>query len=889
MIGRTLAHYEITSLLGKGGMGEVYRAKDLKLGRDVAIKMLPEEFARDPERVARFEREAKLLASLNHPNIAAIHGLEEAGGTHFLVMELVEGETLADQIEKGPIPVEESLKLALQIAEALEAAHERGIVHRDLKPANIKVTPDGRVKVLDFGLAKAFAAEQTDRNLSNSPTLSNAATQQGVILGTAAYMSPEQAKGKAVDRRADIWAFGIVLYEMLAGQPVFREEDVAETLASVVKASINLDLLPANIHPRVREVIIRCLQKEQKNRYRDIGDARYEIERVLTDPSGVIVQSIPATESRRKLPSLFACAAAALFLGLIIAGVAVWHLKPIPPPEPKQVMRFEYELPEGRQIRTVNIQAVTVALSPDGNWLAYSTPEGLYLRSMGDWAAELLVGTEGALYPFFSPDNQWIGYVSGGMLRKIAIGGGAPVALCDAAVDGGFSWTSDNRILHGSGGSIQWVSADDGGKLEPLFEGMESDIGAPQMLPDGESILFTTGATLPHKIMVRSRKSGESKVLFEGGFARYINTGHILYGVGNNLYARRFDPNTLEVAGGPIPLVVNVFNGAWVWEYAVSDSGTLVYIPGASASVGKRILVWVDREGKEAPIAVAPDNYRTLKISPDGKQIAVSIFTGANENIHVLDVGRPNMRSLTFNTLNDTYPLWTPDGKKIVFTSARNEGVSICRKSADGTGETESLSSLLSYPIVPCSWSKDGKILALMAVGYDIEMLYMEGHRGLSPLLHERYPVYNPQIHPDGKLMAYTSDESGQTELWVCPFPEVKKARWKVSTNGGRGPRWSIDGRELFYWADNALMVVSVETGPTFIHGTPKVQFRKTPAQTDVLGTQVISWDIHPDGERFLMLKPAEATDADSSAEPPHKINIVVNWFEELKRRAAGK
>jgi eukaryotic-like serine/threonine-protein kinase len=430
MIGKTLAHYEITSLLGKGGMGEVYQAKDLKLGRDVAIKVLPDQFARDADRVARFQREAKLLASLNHPNIAAIYGLEESGGTNFLVLELVEGDTLADQIKRGPIPVENSLKLALQIAEALEAAHEKGVIHRDLKPANIKVTPDGKAKVLDFGLAKAFAGEQTDLSLSNSPTLSDMATMQGVILGTAAYMSPEQARGKPVDKRTDIWAFGCMLYEMLTGTAAFQGEDVTEILAAVVKSGVDLDLLPANIHPRVREIITRCLQKDLRKRYYDIADVRCDIEQVLADPGGAFVQTIAATERRSKIRTILPWVAAAVGITAIIVGAAIWTLKPAPPPEPKRVMRFEYELPGDQQFEDLTERAF--AVSPDGSQFVYKTDKGLYLRSITDLNARLIPGTgENPQKPFFSPDGQWIGYVSGadGKLKKISLNGGVPVYL----------------------------------------------------------------------------------------------------------------------------------------------------------------------------------------------------------------------------------------------------------------------------------------------------------------------------------------------------------------------------------------------------------------------------------------------------------------------------
>ncbi|MBP1611037.1 MAG: serine/threonine protein kinase [Acidobacteria bacterium] len=459
MIGKTLGHYQITSQLGKGGMGEVYQAKDQKLGRDVAIKVLPEEFARDADRVARFQREAKLLASLNHPNIAAIHGLEESGGTNFLVLELVPGETLADRIKAGPIPVEESLKLALQIAEALEAAHEKGVIHRDLKPANIKVTPESKVKVLDFGLAKAYAGDREDVNLSNSPTLSDAATQQGVILGTAAYMSPEQARGKPVDKRADIWAFGCVLFEMLTGRAAFSGRDVTDILAAVIRSEPDWKRLPANLHWRLRELLERCLEKEAKDRYSGINDARVEIQKVLADPSGLFAQSVTAKKAQTRLRSMLPWAVA--ILGIVLVGVAVWNLRK---PEPRQVMRFEYELPEGQQLNGL-------AVSPDGKQFVYGTANGLYIRSVDELTAKLIAGTEGSTQqPFFSPDGKSIGYfsVNDRQLKKIAISGGAPVTLCAVTQLLGAWWGADNTILYGQiPGDMMQVSGN--GELRNLL------------------------------------------------------------------------------------------------------------------------------------------------------------------------------------------------------------------------------------------------------------------------------------------------------------------------------------------------------------------------------------------------------------------------------------
>jgi serine/threonine protein kinase len=508
--GMRISSYEILAPIGAGGMGEVYQAKDQKLGRDVAIKILPEEFAKDAYRVARFQREAKLLASLNHPNIAAIYGLEESGGSNFLVLELVEGETLADQLIRGAIPAEEALKLALQIAEALEAAHEKGVIHRDLKPANIKVTPDGKVKVLDFGLAKAFGAEQTDLNLSNSPTLSNAATQMGVILGTAAYMSPEQARGKSVDKRTDIWAFGCVLFEMLTGKAAFQGEDVTEILASVVKGGANLDLLPANVHPRAREIITRCLQKDLKRRYRDVGDVQYELEQMQS--LGIAsLQTANDAVPQLRLRALPPWLAVGVVFCAIIAGIAGWELKP---PEPRLVTRFDYVPPED-ELRIPGGFPM-LAVSPDGRKYVYSTEREILLRSMDGLNSRRIVSaTNSPSIPFFSPDGQKIGYwaVSENKLKTIPVGGGAQVALCNVGTVQGASWAEENTIIYAEGGKgILRVSAN-GGTPETLIPEKDETFYHPRILPGGKSVIFTLGPS-PYKIVVQSLESKVRKVLF---------------------------------------------------------------------------------------------------------------------------------------------------------------------------------------------------------------------------------------------------------------------------------------------------------------------------------------------------------------------------------------
>jgi serine/threonine protein kinase/Tol biopolymer transport system component len=933
MIGKTLAHYEITSQLGKGGMGEVYQAKDTKLGRDVAIKVLPEEFARDTDRIARFQREAKLLASLNHPNIAAIHGLEEDNGIHFLVMELIEGQTLAERIKTGAIPVEESLKLALQIAEALEAAHEKGVIHRDLKPANIKVTPDGKVKVLDFGLAKAFAGEHVEVNLSQSPTLSVAATQQGVILGTAAYMSPEQARGKEVDKRVDVWAFGVVLFEMLTGRSLFSGEDVSSTLARVLEREPDFSTLPANLHPRIRLLLERCLKKESKDRYSGISDARVDIQEVLADPNGVFVWQVPAGEPVSKLRKILMWAAPTAIL-ILIAGIIVWNLKLSEESEPPQVTLFSYELPEGIQLDDLGGFILSLdgrkyinsfAISPDGRKLVYGTDKGFYLRSMDEMAIRLIAETdETPSFLFFSPDSKWIGYWSQSdlKLKKIAVIGGAPVVLCDTNwLVTGASWCADDKIIFSQlNDGIMRVSADGGIPDTLIKRGPESLIKngipfMPQLLPDGKTLLYTNlkrDVSSNPKIVIQSLESEDRKELFNGVGAQYLPTGHLIYFLGElpnfDLFAVPFDPDSLELTGNHVRMLEGIIS------VALSESGTLAYISetaiapetgteSLSAAGRGSTLVWVDREGLEVPISTPLHTYQHPRISPAGTKVAFTVvLENGDMEIHTLDFARGDLIRLTSIGFNFA-PIWTPNGQKIVFSSGRNEpgplGPGIYWKNADNTGKAEKLSDLIGF-MVPCSWSDDdGKTLlvtntrrGISGINYDIQMLSMAGDRKFRPLLQEEYSEVSPRVSPDGRWIAYVSDESNpgnSAEIYVRPFPDVNKGKWPVSVGPGINPLWSPDSSEIFYHVRENIVVkvmrVEVETEPIFNPGIPEVLF-----EGEYVASPDHPWDIHPDGKRFLMMKPPEqpveeSREDVSAIEEPPKIIVVTNWFEELKQK----
>ena len=613
LVGTSISHYKVTEKIGEGGMGEVYRATDTKLNRDVALKILPEQFASDSQRMGRFQREAEVLASLDHPNIGQIYGIEEAGATKALVLQLIEGPTLADRIAQGPIPVEDALKIALQIAEGLEAAHEKGVIHRDLKPANIKVTPEGQVKILDFGLAKALEGEAPDSSLSQSPTLTNAATQAGVILGTAAYMSPEQAKGKAVDKRADIFAFGAVLYECLTGKRAFEGEDVSDTLASILAREPDWEVLQPNLHPRLREVLERCIEKDLKKRFRDVVDVVVDIEKVLADPAGLLIQ--PVAEVVQVGPASKLPWVAAIVLGIVVAGVAGWILRPTDP-QPVAA-RFYHELPEG-QVFTREGRGL-VAVSPDGSQIVYVANSQLYLRNLDELEAHSIQGTDvDPTSPFFSPDGEWVGYYSTSdrQLKKIATIGGAPVTLYDATLPFGASWGSGDTVVYGQPEGIMGVSANTGVAELVIPTEKGEQVHGPQVLPGGEWVLLTltsaSGFTRwdEAQIVVQSLESGERKFLWEGGSdARYVPTGHLVYALEDVLFALPFDLASLEVSGVPVPMVEGIqrarapITNTASANYGFSDHGTLIYVPGAA--VGRpSILALTDRNGVVEPLDV---------------------------------------------------------------------------------------------------------------------------------------------------------------------------------------------------------------------------------------------------------------------------------------------
>ena len=882
--GTTLGPYEVTAKIGEGGMGEVYRARDTKLDRDVALKVLPQAFTEDPDRLARFEREAKVLASLNHPNIGHIYGLEEAEGQKALVLELVEGPTLADRISKGPIPLDEALPIAKQIAEALEAAHEAGVIHRDLKPANIKVKDDGTVKVLDFGLAKAFQPDASDVSASMSPTISltAAATQMGMVIGTAAYMAPEQAKGKVVDKRADVWAFGAVLYEMLTGKRAFGGGDVSDTLAMVLMKEVDWSLLPADTPGSVRKLLERCLAREPKQRIRDIGDAQLAMEGAFETTAGALSDALvarPLAVWQRPVP--LALAALAL---LAVGGLAVWTLtRPAPP----RVGRFRIPLAADQVFS--NAGRRMVAISPDGSHIAYSANGSLWLRSVDQLEAVQVLGIgDRARGPFFSADGQSLGFWVAGQLKKVAVSGGAPVSLADLPTrPRGPSWGVDDMILYGQLEGIMRVPGA-GGTPELLISFDEGErIYGPQLLRGGEWVLFTLGSDSADEaqIVTQSVTTGERTVLIDGGRdGRYLPTGHLVYFLNNVLLAVPFDVDSRQVIGGPVPLIEGVSGSAASGgdrpaHFSVSANGSLVYIPGTAGGDGLVSLVWVDRNGDEERIPAPPRAYEYPRVSPDGTRVAVAITDGDGTDIWLWDLGRETLTQLTFDEGVDTLPLWTLDSARVVFNSSR-EGGGLFWKAADGTGQVEQLKDGSARPY---GWAADGRLI--FEEGQDIGVLTMEGERSVEMLLTSiETAEVAPTLSPDGRWLAYSARRTAQPRIYVVPFPNIRDGLRRVSPDFGLNPAWSPDGHELFYRGatTTGLMVTQIETEPTFSATTPELLLSLsgyTPG-----GFRGRDYDIAPGGDRFIFVARETAAQA-TDAEPFNGLIFVEHWFEELTAR----
>jgi hypothetical protein len=907
--GSRLGAYEIISLIGVGGMGEVYRARDPRLNREVALKVLLPEVVNNPERLARFGREAQILASLNHSNIGHIYGAEETDGTVALVLELVEGPTLADRIADGRIPLDEASAIAKQIAAALEAAHEQGIVHRDLKPANIKVRPDGTVKVLDFGLAKAIegphVAGRSDA-LENSPTITSPAliTGIGVLLGTAAYMSPEQAKGKPADKRSDIWAFGCVLFEMLSGIPPFAGSNVVEVLAGVLDREPMWGVLPRSLPAALTTMLRCCLAKDPAQRMRDIGDVRLALEW----PHEADVAPRP-TAARRVAPRILLWAIATSLV--LVTALATWMVLNQTAQAPR-LTRFVI-VPQPAQPLAVSGTETDLALSPDGSVLVYRAgassfgsvaPAPLVVRRLDQLDGHLLPGVTNGRSPFFSPDGQWVGFFDGPELKKVSVTGGTPIILCKVnGTTRGASWGDNNTIVFAANGTLQQVPVVGGDPKVLATPNAAQQEGAylfPVLLPNDRGVLFTIGSfPAEPALAVLDLKSGQRKTLIRNASAAtYVATGHLLYVASGALRAVRFNLARLEVTSDPAPVVEGVTVGALgSANVAVSRQGTLVYVVGGSRGAGaRRQLVWVDRQGHEESINAPPRAYGIPRLSPDGTRVALDI-RDQEFDIWTWDLAKQILTRLTFDPAADQSPVWTPDSRRIIYSSSRTPYL----RAVGADGATDDVRVTTSgTPQFAESVTPDGThVLGFQlspTTGPDIVQFAVHGlspaasgggssradQSPSEPLVQTRFPEFNAEISPNGRYLAYASNESGRSEVYVRPYPKVNEGRWQVSTGGGTMPAWARNGRELFYAPRiGNLMAVPVQTGSTFSTGTPA----KVLDTGYIVVSPARAYDVSLDGQRFLLIKESTVETLAS----PASIAVVLNWTEELRTLLPSK
>jgi serine/threonine-protein kinase len=903
MIGTTVSHYRITAKLGEGGMGEVYRAHDERLDRDVAIKVLPEEVAQDEARLARFEREAKLLASLNHTNIATLHGLEEHEGQRFLVMELAEGETLAERIKKGAIPVDDALPIALQIAEGLEAAHEQGIIHRDLKPANVMLSPEGKVKILDFGLAKAWAPDEGDADLTHSPTLTAQMTAAGVLLGTAAYMSPEQARGKPVDKRADIWAFGCCLYEMFAGKRLFGGETVSDVLASVLREEPDWAVLPSKVALPVRGLLARCLDKDPRSRLQHIGEARILLEGVATAPAIEEPSKVGFAPARRMTTRVLPWALTAILAGTLIALLA-FRERPETVETPALTAALSVELSDGDPLPQDGGAAAVP--SPDGRFITFVAgfvgTQHLYLRALGDLGPRLLSGTEGAVSPFFSPDGQWVGFFSDPRLKKVNITGGAPVIVCGGALTprGGTWSTSGDIVLTPSVNSPLYRVRSEGGTLEPVTEldgsADERSHRWPHAIPDSDWVLFLVqhygNDYEDGNIEAVNLATGERRLVYRGGaFPVYSRSGHLLFARGGTLFAAPFDAERIEVSGEPRPVVENLLSSTGDQQIhdgsaqiAIGGTGLFAYRLGEPTDV-RSAMVLVDRQGKVTPVLPDLADSTSPRFSPDGSRIALIQSARPGSDLWVFDRDNNQLSRLSAGTAVRGNPIWTPDGERITFCQAtEGESLNIYWMRADGTGGEELL--LAGDQLLwPGDWSPDGRTLLFYqydpgTTDWDLLTLRLPDELGGQPTVQEflRTPAleFGGVFSPDGRWVAFMSNESGQNLIYVARTDDPDR-RWRVSDLQGRYPRWPRDSSEIFFKSGNRIISVTVSTERNVFR---IVQSREIVAGTFQAYSGLPGYDVSPEGQQVVMF---QSQDPSTEAVLRHVV-IQFNGFEELKR-----
>ena len=900
--GDRLGVYEIQALLGAGGMGEVYKARDTRLDRTVAIKVLPSHLAADREGYRRFEREARAIASLDHPHIGALYDVGQEGDLHFLVMQYLEGDTLASRLAKGALPLDRVLRYAVEITDALDHAHRRGIVHRDLKPGNILVTKAG-AKLLDFGLAKWRVAEASGvvdgRSALAAP--GESLTEEGMVAGTLPYMAPEQLEGKEVDARTDLFALGAVLYEMTTGRKAFDGGNPANVIAAILGSDPPaVSTLQPRAPAALDHVVRTCLAKDPDERWQTAADLKRHLTWVAK--ADLLPGTAAASKALGRRRERVAIGLVAIVAGAFVLGITSWIRRP--PVPPRSATRAVLPLGAAESLAGLNLNPV-LAVSPDGTRLVYVARRGdsrpqLHLRALNELSGLPVPGTEGAYHPFFSPDGQWVGFFVDGKLKKAPVSGGPPLTICDVDPDRdgarGASWGSDDTILLAPSfnAGLSRVSAR-GGSVRPVTtltkERRERSHRFPHLLPGGKAALFTVGTADIEwwddaQIELVSIETGERRVLIEGGTsARYSPTGHIVYARKGSLLAAPFDLARLEVSGPAVTVVDDVSTppGGGNADFAFSMDGTLVYVARLRPATGR--LLWVDRQGQAQPLMERRDEFYYPRLSRDGQRLAVAVAR-ANDEVWIYEFGRDALERRVFGWQN-TAPAWTPDGTRIAFLRSRDDVFgSLFWQPADGSRPAEPLTTLGPGGF-PGSWSPDGQTLAFSVFGrdpktggWDIWILDLRGERKPHPLVQTGFAEANPEFSPDGRWLAYVSNESGRPEVYVMPFPRSGE-RWQVSTDGGTQPAWGPAGKELFYHSRGALMKVSVETEPAFALTRPAVLF-----QTRLMGDGedfFRGYDLSPDGKRFVMIE------HDEPGPPPAHVNLVLNWFEELKARARTK
>ncbi len=891
--GHSFGPYQIVGALGAGGMGEVFQATDTRLGREVALKVIPDAMAADVERMARFEREARVLASLNHPNIAGLYGIEEADGRKALVMELVPGEDLTKRIDAGALPLEDALGIALQIARGLEAAHLKGVVHRDLKPANVRLTPDGQVKVLDFGLAKPTSADasssQVDVHLSQSPTIANAATQAGVILGTAAYMSPEQARGRNVDARTDVFSFGCVLFEMLSGTRTFAGEDISEILASVIKGDVPWSRLPADLPAPVLALLRRCLATRADERYQAIGDVRYDLARFVADPSTLApAPASPAAAAGRSRAGLVPLAIAGL--GLVAAAIFAGLYFPRPQPH-RQTVRFEIEPAPG--VRTF----LWPRLSPDGETLAFLMSDStgarrIYIRHLDEASATPLEGTESAGRPFWSPDGRSLAFMVGEKLKKISAGGGAIQLIADASGRFDGSWGGDGTILldGGPGDSILAVSAS-GGAVRPAtrFDLARGEVGHawPSFLPDGKRFLYTADTAAGQLDLIRLGKLGSFETTIVDSCdsrVEYVAPGYLLYAREATLFARRFDLAAGKCLGEAFPIAENLGNLSNSGDFSGSLTGSIAY--RARAGESKDQIVVVDRAGKVLETIEGQANYGEIALSPDDTRLAFARSDEAgNADIWVRDLRRGTTSRLTFDNASDVWPVWSPDGTQIAWASARGGPHRIFIKLASGVGAERMVKGQEGVAHGAVSWNAalDRLLVSFVspAGSWDLKTLSPGDSTVAAGVVGDGpFDEFDARFSPDGRWVAVQSSESTRPEIYVQSYP-VPSSRWQISANGARNPEWRADGRELFFrtLVGDTMMAVPILPGTSFEWGTAQPLFAVGATTAPLTISQ---WKPTSDGQRFFIVRQLEQ----GNVAP---ISVVVDWAAEVERQQGRK